>query len=64
MRNGYRVTHPKIDVYFDVLLNREELAQIQNLLAEIGEGGKVIKMSDLLHCFTFDYVANELRNYF
>lgn len=64
MYNGYRVTHPKIDVYFDVVLNKEQYDEICNLLAEIGEGGKVIRMDDLPHCLRFEYVADELRNYF
>jgi len=62
--SGYKVSHPKVEVTYNVTLTEEEVNQIKNLLSEIGGGGKVERMSDLSFCTKFEDLVEELRNYF
>ena len=62
--SGYKVSHPKIDCTINAVLCDEQFHQILNLLAEIGEGGKCVRMSDLSDCRDFEWTADFLRDFF
>jgi hypothetical protein len=64
MSNGYQVTHPVLDCSYNVILTDDQFHQVCNELAECGEGGKVVRMSDLPFCITFDSLIDEIRNHY
>lgn len=65
MGSGYKITHPEIEVTFNVVLTNEQADRIRNLLAEIGNGGgKVVRMSDLSVNITFDNLVANLNSRF
>jgi hypothetical protein len=64
MFNGYQVTHPVLDCSYNVVLTEDQFHQVCNELAECGEGGKVVRMSDLQGCTTFDKLIAELRRHY
>ena len=62
--SGYQVSHPKLNCYYNVVLTNDQFHQICNLLAEIGEGGKCKRMSDLPNAISFEYLEKILCKMF
>lgn len=54
MFNGYKVSHPKLDCYYTVVLSNDQYHEVCNHLGEMGEGGKCERMSDLTIGTKFD----------
>ena len=64
MPSGYLVSHPKLPSTYSVLLTSVEADVIRSECAEIGEGGKVERRSDLEIWTTFDELVDVMRNFY
>ena len=64
MFSGYRVSHPKLDCTYNVVLTKDQYHEVLNHLAEMGEGGTCERMSDLFNCCKADMLINVLRSHY